>query len=255
MTRRHRAIWVSDVHLGTRACKAEFLLDFLRHNECDTLYLVGDIVDGWALRKVWHWPQAHNDVVQKVLRKARKGSKVVYVAGNHDEAVRHFLGLNFGGVEICDETVHITADGRRLLVVHGDRYDAVVGRARWLAKLGSSAYHLALDLNDVLNAVRRRLGYPYWSLSQMLKHRVKKAVSFIADYEAALVREARERGFDGVVCGHIHKAEIREMDGVLYLNDGDWVESCTALVETLDGRLELVTWQKVTPPEPALAAA
>lgn len=241
-SRRCRAIWLSDLHLGTTGCKAEYLLDFLRHHDCGTLYLVGDIVDGWQLRKGWYWPQAHNDVVQELLRKARQGTRVIFVPGNHDEFARQFVGLAFGDIEVLDEAVHLMADGRRLWVVHGDQFDAVIQRARWLAFVGDSLYTMTLALNHWFNRLRSRLGLCYWSLSQYLKHRVKNAVSFISDFERALAAEARRRGFDGVVCGHIHKAEIREIDGVLYCNDGDWVESLSALVELPDGRLELVFW-------------
>ena len=240
--RRCRAIWLSDIHLGTAGCKAEYLLDFLRHHDCETLYLVGDIVDGWQLRKGWYWPRAHNDVVQKLLRKARKGTRVVFVPGNHDEFARQFVGLAFGDIEVADEAIHVTADGRRLWVVHGDRFDAVIQRARWLAFVGDSLYTLTLTLNHWFNRLRSRMGLCYWSLSQYLKHRVKNAVSFISDFEGALADEARRRGYDGVVCGHIHKAEIRDIDGVLYCNDGDWVESLSALVETAEGELQLVFW-------------
>ncbi|GAB3126838.1 UDP-2,3-diacylglucosamine diphosphatase [Novispirillum itersonii] len=242
--RRYRAIFVSDVHLGTRGCKADFLLDFLRHTESETLYLVGDIIDGWRLRKGWYWPQAHNDVVQKLLRKARKGCRVVYVPGNHDEFARSYLGNDFGSIELMAEAEHLTADGRRLLVTHGDAFDGVVLYAKWLALLGDHAYTLALTLNHWFNVVRRKLKLPYWSLSGFLKNRVKNAVSFITNYETAMVEEARRRSFDGVVCGHIHHAELREVDGILYCNDGDWVESCTALVEHDDGRLEIIDWTR-----------
>ncbi|HYE49681.1 MAG TPA: UDP-2,3-diacylglucosamine diphosphatase [Azospirillaceae bacterium] len=239
---RYRSIWISDIHLGTRGCQAEHLLDFLKHTESDYLYLVGDIVDGWRLKKSWFWPQAHNDVVQKVLRRARKGARVFLVPGNHDEAFREFVGLQFGGVTIVEDTVHVTADGRRLLVIHGDQFDAVVKYAKWLALVGDGAYTALLHLNTLLNRVRRRLGFQYWSISAYLKHRTKKAVEFIGRYEDALVDEARRRQVDGVVCGHIHHAEMRDMDGILYCNDGDWVESCTALVEHMDGTLEIVDW-------------
>jgi UDP-2,3-diacylglucosamine pyrophosphatase LpxH len=261
---RFRAIFISDVHLGTPGCRAEHLLEFLRQTESDHLYLVGDIVDGWQMKRRWYWHQSHNDVVQKVLRKARKGTRVTYVAGNHDEALRHFLGLAFGGIEIRDECVHVTADGRRLLVTHGDLFDAVVQRARWLARLGDALYGLALKLNRWFNHMTARLGWSYWSLSQFLKHRVKNAVSYMTDFEEALAHEARRRGLDGVVCGHIHRAEIREIGGVLYCNDGDWVESLTALVELESGELRLVDWRAVeeararavaAPREEELAAA
>ncbi len=245
---RYRAIFISDVHLGTRGCKARYLLDFLKHTESDALYLVGDIIDGWALTKTVYWPQAHNDVVQKLLRKARKGTKVVYVPGNHDEAARQFAGLHFGGIAIRNDDVHTTADGRRLWVVHGDFADGVMRHARWLAYVGDTAYSFALWLNDHINRLRIRLGHPYWSLSQYLKHRVKNAVAFITDFELVLLREARRLGYDGVVCGHIHKAEIREVGDMIYANDGDWVESLTALVETLDGHLKIVTWDRLQTP-------
>jgi UDP-2,3-diacylglucosamine pyrophosphatase LpxH len=240
---RYRTIWISDVHLGTPGCRAEYLLDFLRHNESQFLYLVGDIVDGWQLKRSWYWAPAHNDVVQKVLRKARKGTRVVYIAGNHDEVLREFLGYSVGGIEIHDEFVHTLADGRRFLVVHGDLYDGVVQYAKWLALLGDNLYALILRLNRWFNHIRAKLGMPYWSLSQYLKHKAKNAVSFISDFEVAVAHEARRRGFQGVVCGHIHKPMIRDVDGVLYCNDGDWVESLSALVETTEGELKIVEWQ------------
>ena len=240
-----RAIWISDTHLGTPGCQAGLLLEFLRRTESDYLYLVGDIVDGWQMKRRWYWHQSHNDVVQKILRKARKGSAVVYIPGNHDEAARQYRGLAFGEIVIREEAIHTTLRGKRLLVTHGDLFDAVVQCARWLALLGDVLYTFTLKLNRHFNAWRARLGLPYWSLSQFLKHRVKNAVSYIGAFEEALAREARDRGFDGVVCGHIHKAEIREIDGILYCNDGDWVESLTALVETLDGELRIVHWHEI----------
>jgi UDP-2,3-diacylglucosamine pyrophosphatase LpxH len=251
---RHRTIWISDVHLGTPGCKAEFLLDFLKWNDSDTLFLVGDILDGWRLRKGWHWPQAHNDVVQKILRKARKGTRVIYVPGNHDEFARDYVNHAFGGIDVVHEAVHRTADGKHLLVTHGDLFDGVVQQARWLALLGDQMYTLILALNHWFNRARARLGFGYWSLSQYLKYKAKTAVSFITDFELALVREARRRGFDGVVCGHIHKAEIRMVDGLLYCNDGDWVESLTALVEDHAGQLRIVEWNDIRQPAKALEA-
>ena len=241
-TRHYRAVFLSDIHLGTRGCKAEFLLDFLRYNEADKIYLVGDIVDGWRLKKTWYWPQAHNDVVQKLLRKARKGTEIIYVPGNHDEALRNYTGVHFGGVVVASDTVHETADGKRLLVLHGDAFDGVVKYAKWLALLGDWAYNVMLRINTWYNVTRRVLGFGYWSLSAYLKNKVKNAVKFVDDFERAVADEARRRNLDGVVCGHIHKAEMREIDGILYINDGDWVESCTALVEHHDGRLEIVHW-------------
>ncbi len=238
----YRAIWISDVHLGTAGCKAEFLLDFLRFNESWELYLVGDIIDGWQLKKNWYWKQSHNDVVQKVLRKSRKGTRVTYVAGNHDEVLRQFIGMAFGEIRIVNETTHHLLDGRKLWITHGDFFDGIIQHAKWLAYLGDSLYTVILKLNDAFNRTRHRLGMSYWSLSQYLKHRVKNAVSFITEFEQVLVNEARRRGFDGVVCGHIHKAEIRMIDDVLYCNDGDWVESLSALVETHEGELKLIHW-------------
>lgn len=242
---RYRAIFISDLHLGTPGCRADALLEFLRRTESEYLYLVGDIVDGWQLRRRWYWPQAHNDVVQKVLRKARHGTRVVFIPGNHDEFVRHFLELSFGGIDICDDTVHVTADGRRLWVLHGDLFDAVVQRARWLAIVGDHLHMGVLHLNRWVNSVRARLGFRYWSLALYLKLRIKNAVSYIFDFEHAVASEARRRGMQGVVCGHIHKAEIRDIDGILYCNDGDWVESLTALVETHDGDLRIIHWHEI----------
>ena len=244
-SQRYRAIWISDIHLGTPGCQANYLLDFLRHNESDFLYLVGDIIDGWQLKRRWYWSQAHNDVVQKILRKARKGTHVTYIAGNHDEALRHVLGYSFGEIDICDEAIHTLHDGRRLLVVHGDLYDGVVQQAKWLALLGDQLYTVILKLNRWFNHVRAKLGMGYWSLSQYLKHKTKNAVNFITDFEAAVAREARDRGYQGVVCGHIHKPAIKTLDGVLYCNDGDWVESLSALVETYEGELKIIEWQRL----------
>ena len=240
-----RAVFISDVHLGTRGCQAELLLDFIRHVECDTLYLVGDIIDGWKLKSGWHWPQAHNDVVQKILRMARKGVTVIYVPGNHDEIARDYCGVHFGGVVIARDAIHETADGRRFLVTHGDEFDGVVQHAKWLAFLGDWSYRTVLTLNTWFNLIRRRMGFGYWSLSAFLKVKVKNALQFIENFETAVAEEARRRGVDGVICGHIHKAEMRDIQGVTYINDGDWVESCTALVEHVDGRLEILEWAKL----------
>jgi UDP-2,3-diacylglucosamine pyrophosphatase LpxH len=242
---RYRTVFISDVHLGTRGCQAEMLLEFIRTVECDTLYLIGDIIDGWKLRSGWFWPQSHNDVVQKILRLARKGVKVIYVPGNHDDRVREFCGVHFGGVVVVRDAIHETADGRRFLVTHGDEFDGVVQHARWLARLGDVAYRGLLHANTWFNRARRKLGFGYWSLSAFVKVRVKNALHFIENFEAAVADEARRRGVDGVVCGHIHKAEMRDIDGIAYVNDGDWVESCTAVVEHPDGRLEILEWAKL----------
>ncbi len=239
---RFRTVWISDLHLGTPGCQARALLDFLREVECDQLFLVGDIVDGWQLRRSWYWPQAHNDVVQKLLRKARKGCRVIYVPGNHDEFARKYLQHSFGGIEVAQEWIHETADGRKLWVTHGDLFDGVIQCAKWLAHVGDTLYEFTLKLNRYLNSLRARLGLPYWSLSKYLKLKVKRAVSYVSDFEEALAREARKRGVQGVVCGHIHHAELRDIDGILYANDGDWVESLTALVEHADGHLEILDW-------------
>ena len=238
----YRAVFISDAHLGTRGARAEALGHFLRSVSMQHLFLVGDMIDGWRLKKAWYWDAAHDEVLRLILRHARSGAEVTYVPGNHDEMLRRWLGLEVAGVRLAREAEHTTAQGLRLLVMHGDEFDSVVRYAPFLALLGDWAYTQALIANRHFNAVRRRLGYPYWSLSQWLKRQVKGAVKAIDRFEEALAGEARRRGFDGVVCGHIHHAEMRTVDGILYLNDGDWVESCTALVEHLDGRLELVDW-------------
>ncbi|MCI4679569.1 UDP-2,3-diacylglucosamine diphosphatase [Rhodoblastus acidophilus] len=241
-TQKYRTLFISDVHLGTRGCQAELLLDFLKYNESEELFLVGDIIDGWRLKTAWYWPQAHNDVVQKLLRKVRKGARVVFVPGNHDEFARDFIGMEFGGVEVLDHVVHETADGRKMLVVHGDQFDIVVNHARWLAHLGDWAYDFAIWTNTWFNLARRKMGLPYWSFSKWAKLKVKNAVNFIGDFEDTLAAEARKRSVDGVICGHIHHAVIRDIDGITYVNTGDFVESCTAIAEHFDGRLELIHW-------------
>ena len=239
---RVRSVFVSDVHLGTRGCRADFLLDFLRRVECERLYLVGDIVDGWRLRKSWYWTAEFDAVIRQVLSMARRGVAVTYIPGNHDEMLRDWFGLEVAGVRLAAEAVHDGPDGRRFLVIHGDEFDGVIRYAKVLAYLGDWAYEWALVGNRWFNAARRRLGYPYWSLSQWLKRQVKEAVKAIDRFEEALAGEARRRGLQGVICGHIHHAEMRQVGGILYMNDGDWVESCTALVEHGDGRFELVDW-------------
>jgi UDP-2,3-diacylglucosamine pyrophosphatase LpxH len=242
---RFRTIWISDIHLGTTDCQAARLLEFLRATESEMLYLVGDVIDGWQLQRRWYWDQAHNNVVQTVLKKAKKGTQVVFVPGNHDEAIRQFIGLDFGGIKIRDDLVHVTANGKRMLVLHGDRFDGVIACAKWLAYVGDSLYTMILKFNQVFNRWRARAGRPYWSLSQYLKLKVKNAVSYISSFEDALAAEARKHGLDGVICGHIHKPEIRDIDGITYCNDGDWVESLSALVEEYSGELRLVSWQEI----------
>lgn len=240
--RHHRTIFVSDTHLGTRGCKAELLADFLSRNSCDTLYLVGDIIDGWRLKWRWYWPQAHAHVVHEILHKIDTGTRVVFVPGNHDEAFRPYCGRVIAGVEILREAIHETADGKRLLVIHGDHFDGVITYAKLLAYLGDWAYMAALEISDVWSAGRRALGLSYWSLSAYLKQKVKNAVEYICRFEDAVAREARARGLDGVVCGHIHHAAIKDIGGITYFNDGDWVESCTALVENRLGHMEILHW-------------
>lgn len=237
-----RSLFLSDVHLGTRGCQADMLLDFLKVYEAETIFLVGDIVDGWRLKVSWNWPQAHNDVVQKLLRKVRKGARIIYVPGNHDEFLREYVGTNFGGIDIVEEHVHTTADGRRMLVLHGDKFDIVVRHVKWLALLGDWAYDLALFLNVYIGRMRRRMGLPYWSFSAWSKQKVKTAVNFIGAFQDAVASDARKHGVDIVLCGHIHQPAVETIDGVLYVNTGDWVESCSAVVEHGDGRLELVRW-------------
>jgi len=240
-----RTIWISDVHLGTTGCQAQRLLEFLRATESDTLYLVGDIIDGWQLKRRWYWEQSHNNVVQTVLKKAKKGTNVIFVPGNHDEVIRQFIDLDFGGIKIRDELVHTTANGKRMLVLHGDRFDGVIACAKWLAYVGDNLYTLILKFNQWFNSWRARAGLPYWSLSQYLKGKVKNAVNYITSFEDALAAEAAKRGLDGVICGHIHKPEIRDINGITYCNDGDWVESLSALVEDPSGELRLVTWGEI----------
>ncbi|MET0363490.1 MAG: UDP-2,3-diacylglucosamine diphosphatase [Sphingobium sp.] len=240
--RRFRTIWISDIHLGTRGCNAEMLIDFLDSVDSHTLYLVGDIIDGWQLKKRLYWPTAHNDVVWRIMKRARRGTRVIYIPGNHDEMFRQFTGLNFGGVEVRRKKIHTTADGRKLLVLHGDEFDAIMLAHRWLAVVGDAAYTLLMALNRHVNRVRRWMGMPYWSLSKMAKHKVKNAVSFISRFEEIVAHEAERRHIDGVVCGHIHTAEIRQFGDITYYNDGDWVEGCTALVEHFDGRMEVLHW-------------
>ena len=239
---RCRTVFISDVHLGFKGCRAVELLDFLRSTNCQQLYLVGDIFDLWALQRKFYWPVAHNDVLRTIVDKARQGVRVVYVPGNHDRPLRDYDGWVFGTIELASEAIHETSDGRRFLILHGDEFDSIIRASPWLESLGNRAYALVLRLNRYVNAVRRVFGYPYWSVAAFLKHKVKNAVTYIANFERAVAFEARRRGVDGMICGHIHRAEIREIDGVMYCNDGDWVESCSALVEDFDGQLSLVHW-------------
>ena len=244
---RFRSIWISDVHLGLADCKAEFLVRFLEATESDYLYLVGDIIDLHNMKNGWYWPQTHTSVIQKLLAKARNGTRVVYIPGNHDEALRQYAGKLLGPITITLQAIHRTADGRRLLILHGDEFDVLIKHNVLLISLGSRFYELLLWLNRLLNRVRGILGYPYWSLSAHLKTKVKRAILYMDRFEAVAAHEAARCAVDGLVCGHIHKAAIRRVNQVLYCNDGDWVESCTALVERHDGSLELLDWLKIKP--------
>ena len=243
--RHYRTVFISDIHLGMRNAQASALLDFLRHADADTIYLVGDIVDFWKVRRGPHWPQSHNDVLQKLLRKSRKGTRIVFIPGNHDDCLRDYCGMSFGGIEIRRDCLHEAANDRRYLVLHGDEFDVVVRYARWLAFLGDRGYDVALALNVPLNFARRLFGLGHWSLANFLKLKVKSAVNFIGEYEEALSFEARRRGADGLICGHIHHANDRDIDGIHYLNCGDWVESCTAIGERADGSFEIIRWKEV----------
>ena len=248
MKHKYRTVWISDTHLGTRGCQAKYLDDFLVNIKCDTLYLVGDIIDAWHMGKgATYFPQSHVNVIRRVLTFAKKGTAVKYVVGNHDEFIRKLLDfeLTWGNIEFANEFIHKTVDGKELLVVHGDLYDTVVRYHKWIAYLGDTAYTLLIETNRWFNIVRVKLNLPYWSLSAYLKRQVKGAVQFINSFDDALARECKNRNLHGVVCGHIHHAEIKEIDDVLYCNDGDWVESCTALVEHFDGKLEIIQWHKI----------
>ena len=247
-TKHVKALFISDVHLGMKNIRVEQLLDFMRVYDAETIYLVGDIIDGWRLQKTWRWPSTYNLLLQKLLRKARKGARIVYLPGNHDEFLRGYLGTHFGDIEIVDRAIHHAADGKRYLVIHGDQFDVVVRHAKWLAHLGDWAYNAALRVNIGVNYVRRKLGFGYWSLSAWAKNKVKNAVSFIGRYEEALAHEAKQTGVDGVICGHIHHADIHDHYGTRYINTGDWVESCTAIVEHHDGNFELIRWTEMATP-------
>ncbi|MCC5888160.1 MAG: UDP-2,3-diacylglucosamine diphosphatase [Gammaproteobacteria bacterium] len=251
--RHYRTIWLSDIHLGTRGCQADVLLDFLKHHTCDRLYLVGDIIDGWRLSSTLYWPQSHSNVLRRFLTLAKRGTEITYVTGNHDEFLRRFSDHSFGNIRLVDRAVHQTADGKSLLVVHGDEYDVITRYHRWIAWLGDIGYQFLLEVNRVNNAIRERLGFGRWSLSAWVKHRVKRAVNFISEFELAVARECEREGFDGVVCGHIHHAEIRNIGPIRYLNCGDWVESCTALVEDRGGEIRVLNWTESDGAEKVIA--
>ncbi|MDJ0807419.1 MAG: UDP-2,3-diacylglucosamine diphosphatase [Gammaproteobacteria bacterium] len=241
-TLSYESVFISDTHLGLRAARTEYLLDFLKHIECKTLYLVGDIFDIWKMKTGWHWPSINNEIIRRVMEMARQGTRVVYIPGNHDELFREYQEFHFTGIDVCMEVIHEARDGRQYLVMHGDEFDCVVMSNKWLAHLGSGAYDLLLWLNRWFNFARRKLGFGYWSLSAYLRHQVKEAVKYIGNYEQAVIHEARERQMDGVICGHIHHAVITDFEGITYANCGDWVESCTALAEETDGSLHLIRW-------------
>jgi UDP-2,3-diacylglucosamine pyrophosphatase LpxH len=247
---KYKTIFISDVHLGAKDCKAEYLNNFLKHNSCESLYLVGDIIDAWKIQQNrMKWKQSHTDVIRRILKFAKKGNKVIYVAGNHDEFLRPMIpyAASFGNVQICNQITHVGVDGKKYLVVHGDLFDGITRLAPWLSFLGDRAYEFILNLNGRFNWIRHRLGFGYWSLSKWLKHKVKSAIDFMFMFEKTITTYAKKRGFDGVICGHIHHAEIKNIDGIIYMNDGDWVESLTALVEHHDGTWEIVTWQELQP--------
>lgn len=242
---KYRTIFISDVHLGTKGCQAEVLDDFLRNNDSEKLYLVGDIIDGWKLQKRIYWPQEHSNVIRKIIGKARKGTKVFYIPGNHDEILRKWLDmdLRFGRIRIVENKVHKGADGKEYFVVHGDAFDGITRLAPWVAWLGDSAYEVSQNLNRWYNQVRKKLGMRYWSFSKFLKHNVKKAVDFIFKFEQNVSEYCEKQGYAGAITGHIHTPEIKKVNGVVYMNCGDWVENTTALVEHHDGRFEIVEWK------------
>jgi len=242
---QYRSIFISDVHLGSKGAKADYLAHFLKHNRCEKLYLVGDIIDGWRLKKRMFWPQEHTNVIRRILTKSKRGTDVIYVTGNHDDFLRRYSGLDFGNIELCDEIVHETAQGEKLLVVHGDKYDSVVQTQKWLAVVGDWGYETLVVFNRHFNKIRHKLGMGYWSLSSHIKQKVKSAVSFITAFEEAVVKDCTKQGYKGVICGHIHHPEIRKINGIDYYNCGDWVESCTAIVETLDGEMKLLQWVEI----------
>ena len=238
----YKSLFISDLHLGTKGCQADKLLEFFKFSRSENLYLVGDIIDVWAMQKTFYWPQPHNDVIQKILRKARHGTKVFYIVGNHDEVFRKFIPMHFGDINIVNRVIHETQLGKKYLVVHGDAWDGVMKYAKWLSKLGSIAYELLLRLNIVINFFRKLRGKSYWSLAKFLKYKVKNAVKYIGEYERTVSDYAKRKNYDGIICGHIHHAEDQNFDGINYLNCGDWVESCTALAEKYDGTFEIIYW-------------
>lgn len=244
-----RTLWISDTHLGSKGAKAEELSAFLKTYECETLILVGDIIDGWRLKKRIFWPQAHTNVIRRILTRAKRGTQVIYITGNHDDMLRRYSGIDFGNIHLVDEYTHTTADGQKIWCIHGDQFDGVIQCHRWLALIGDHAYETSLVLNRLYNKIRLRFGMDYWSMSAYLKHKVKRAVNFISDFENAVAKKAAQKNMDGVVCGHIHHAEIRTISygehTVVYHNSGDWVESCTALIEDFNGNIQLIRWEEI----------
>lgn len=243
---KYRSIFISDLHLGTKGCQADVLNDFLKNHSCETLYLVGDILDFWKLKSgKWHWPQSHTNVIRKILGKAKNGTEVIYILGNHDETFRIWASdydLKFGNVKILNEIVHIGVDGKKYYVTHGDVFDGITRMNRWIYLLGDKSYDFALWFNKWFNKIRTRLGFPYWSLSKWLKHNVKKALTFLVEYEKSIVKYCKKKGYDGIISGHIHTPQIKTIDGIIYMNDGDFVENCSALVETMEGEFKIIYW-------------
>jgi len=246
--KHYRSIFISDVHLGTKNCQAELLIDFLKKHSCDNLYLVGDIIDGWKLKRKFKWPSKHNLVIQQIINKSKNGSKVIYIPGNHDEFIRKWLhiDISFGSIEFHNDYVHVGVDGKKYLVTHGDLFDGITRLAKWVSVLGDNAYEFLIDVNSLFNRIRHKLGFGYWSLSKFLKHNVKKAVTFIFDFEQNIVTYCKKRHLNGIICGHIHTPAIKQIDDIIYMNDGDWVESCSALVEHEDGTFEIIYWHNHT---------
>lgn len=242
--RKYKSVFVSDVHLGTKMSQAGSFLEFIKLIECEKLYLVGDIIDGWAMHRSFYWPQQHNDVIQKLMRKARKETEVIYLPGNHDEFLRSFGDHEFGNIKLQNTAIHVGINGKKYIVMHGDQFDVVVNNMKWLAHLGSWAYDVSIMLNVLVTKIRNMFNLPYWSLSAWAKYKVKEAVNFIGEYEQNLSSYAKSKSADGIICGHIHHANIRNIDNISYMNSGDWVESCTALVENLNGSWEIIKWKQ-----------
>ena len=242
--KKYKTVFISDIHLGTKMSQATKLLDFIKTFECEKIYLIGDIIDGWALHKTFYWPQEHNDVIQKLMRMARKGTEVIYIPGNHDEFLRSFGDHEFGNIKLINEDIHIGLDGKKYLIIHGDKFDVVIEHAKWLSQLGSWAYDFSIFVNILVNKIRNIFKLKPWSISSWLKYKVKEAVNFIGNYENTLSNYAKSLGVDGIICGHIHHPNVRDFSNIKYLNCGDWVETCSAVVENLNGSMEVILWKK-----------